>query len=147
MTYEFMKKHFALYVNTTDKISKEEGESSSNKNSRKGTTIGERLRDSLGYLTMGAISKFVASTATYPLQVIKSRLQQRSQSVEVSEITGEIVVMKREYSGLVDCTTKIWKNEGIYGFFKGCITNALRVAPSAAVTFVTYEFVMDMLTE
>ena len=137
-----MKKHFALFV-SNDKISKGGGSSSN----RKGTTIGERLRDSLGYLTMGAISKFVASTVTYPLQVIKSRLQQRSQSVEVSEITGEIIITKREYSGLIDCTMKIWRNEGRYGFFKGCITNALRVAPSAAVTFVTYEFVMDILTE
>lgn len=152
MTYEFMKKHFALYV-SNDKISKggtsvnrSSDKSSSSSSSRKGTIV-DRLRDSLGYLTMGAISKFVASTATYPLQVIKSRLQQRSQSVELSEITGEIIVTKREYSGLIDCTTKIWRNEGIYGFFKGCITNALRVAPSAAVTFVTYEFVLDMLTE
>ena len=155
MTYEFMKKHFALYV-SNDKMSKggtivnksgdKSSSSSSSSSSRKGT-IADRLRDSLGYLTMGAISKFVASTATYPLQVIKSRLQQRSQSVEVSEITGEIIVTKREYSGLIDCTTKIWRNEGMYGFFKGCITNALRVAPSAAVTFVTYEFVLDMLTE
>ena len=153
MTYEFMKKHFALYV-SNDKMSKggtsvnrsSDKGSSSSSSSRKGTIV-DRLRDSLGYLTMGAISKFVASTATYPLQVIKSRLQQRSQSVEVSEITGEIIVTKREYSGLIDCTTKIWRNEGVYGFFKGCITNALRVAPSAAVTFVTYEFVLDMLLE
>lgn len=91
--------------------------------------------------------KSVASTATYPLQVMKARLQQRSQAIEVSETTGEIIVTKREYSGVIDCTKKIWKNEGIYGFFKGCVTNALRVAPSAAVTFVTYEFVLDMLTE
>ena len=154
MTYEFMKKHFALYV-SNDKMSKggtsvnrssDKSSSSSSGSSRKGTIV-DRLRDSLGYLTMGAMSKFVASTATYPLQVIKSRLQQRSQSVEVSEITGEIIVTKREYSGLIDCTTKIWRNEGVYGFFKGCITNALRVAPSAAVTFVTYEFVLDMLLE
>ena len=154
MTYEFMKKHFALYV-SNDKMSKggtsvnrssDKSSSSSSGSSSKGTIV-DRLRDSLGYLTMGAMSKFVASTATYPLQVIKSRLQQRSQSVEVSEITGEIIVTKREYSGLIDCTTKIWRNEGVYGFFKGCITNALRVAPSAAVTFVTYEFVLDMLTE
>lgn len=141
MTYEFMKKHFALYVsNGNSKCTGNEQKNSSNKG-----TMGERVRDSLGYLTMGALSKFVASTTTYPLQVMKARLQQRSQAIEVSETTGEIIVTKREYSGVIDCTTKIWRNEGIYGFFKGCITNALRVAPSAAVTFVTYEFVLDML--
>ena len=89
----------------------------------------------------------VASTSTYPLQVIKARLQQRSQAIEVSEVTGEIIVTKREYSGVIDCIQKILKNEGIYGFFKGCVTNAIRVAPSAAITFVTYEFVLDMLSE
>lgn len=89
----------------------------------------------------------VASTTTYPLQVIKARLQQRSQVIEVSETTGEIIVSTREYSGVVDCIQKILKNEGSNGFFKGCVTNAIRVAPSAAITFVTYEFVLDMLAE
>ena len=89
----------------------------------------------------------VASTTTYPLQVIKARLQQRSQAIEISESTGEIIVSKREYSGVLDCIRRIWKNEGAGGFFKGCVTNAIRVAPSAAITFVTYEFVLDMLTE
>ena len=89
----------------------------------------------------------VASTTTYPQQVIKARLQQRSQVVEVSEITGEIIVTKREYTGVADCVGKILKNEGINGFFKGCVTIAMRVAPSAAITFVTYESVLDMLTE
>ena len=89
----------------------------------------------------------VASTTTYPLQVIKARLQQRSQVVEMSETTGEIVVTKREYTGVFDCVKRILKNEGMNGFFKGCVTNAIRVAPSAAITFVTYEFVLDMLTE
>lgn len=79
--------------------------------------------------------------------MIKARLQQRSQAIEVSEATGEIIVTKREYSGVLDCVTKIIKNEGANGFFKGCVTNAIRVAPSAAITFVTYEFVLDMLTE
>ena len=89
----------------------------------------------------------VASTTTYPLQVVKTRLQQRSQVVELSETTGEVIVTKREYSGVLTCMRKILRNEGIGGFFKGCVTNAVQVAPSAAITFVTYELVLDMLVE
>ena len=137
VTYEFLKSQYAMY-NEAHRLKKSSG--------RNRGTVAERLRDSLGYLMMGAVSKFVASTATYPLQVIKSRLQQRSQVVEMSESTGEVVVSKRNYAGVMDCVTKILKNEGVTGFFKGCITNAIRVAPSAAITFVTYEFILDMLT-
>lgn len=95
--------------------------------------VWERLRDSTGYLTMGAVSKIVASTTTYPLQVIKSRIQRRYDDVDKS----------REYRGVWDAVKRIWRHEGVHGFFKGCLPNAIRVAPSAAVTFLVYEGVMD----
>lgn len=145
VTYEFLKGHFAMY--TDGKKDSRDDARRYSCNSKSGSTIAERMQNSLGYLIMGAVSKFVASTTTYPLQVIKARLQQRSQVVEVSETTGEIIVTRREYSGVIDCVRKIWKNEGANGFFKGCVTNAIRVAPSAALTFVTYEFVLDILEE
>lgn len=147
VTYEFLKEHFFANFANKSNINEQQQQQQFKKSSgKRNGTIRERLRDSLGFLVMGAASKFVASTATYPLQVIKSRLQQRSQVIEMSETTGEIIVTKRDYSGVVDCIKKIVKNEGMNGFFKGCVTNAMRVAPSAAITFVTYEFVLDMLT-
>jgi solute carrier family 25 folate transporter 32 len=71
-------------------------------------------------------------------------MQQRSEFVALT-LDGDVRVVKRDYGGIVDTVRKIWQKEGIAGFFKGCIPNAVRVAPSAAVTFVVYEAVMDFL--
>jgi Mitochondrial carrier protein. len=141
VTYEYLKGHFGAYTKASRAARKNiTGETSSEK---KG--ILERLEDSLGYLTMGAVSKIISSTITYPIQVIKSRLQQRNETAEIMA-SGEVEIVKRNYRGVVASTVKIWRNEGILGFFKGSIPNALRVAPSAAITFVVYEAVTDVLT-
>lgn len=133
VAYEFLKLNFGEYT----KAARE------NNNHKHGVL--ERFQDSLGYLSMGAVSKILASTATYPVQLIKSRLQQRSQTVELSS-SGDVQIVNRHYRGVVDCAGKIWKNEGLLGFFKGSVANALRVAPSSAITFVVYEGVSDMLS-
>jgi len=39
----------------------------------------------------------------------------------------------------------ILKTEGIRGFYKGMLPNLLKVAPSVAIVFVTYEFVKARL--
>ena len=77
---------------------------------------------------IGGASKIIASTVTYPYQVIKSRIQQREASL------GEV-----RYSGMFDCIVKTWRHEGVFGFLRGVVPNALKVAPSAALTFVVYE--------
>lgn len=133
--YEYLKSQFGEYT----KFSR----SKSNASDEKAVIF--RLQDSIGYLSMGAISKIIASTSTYPIQVIKSRLQQRSQTAEIN-LSGDVQIVKRHYTGVVDCIRQIFRKEGVYGFFKGAIPNALRVAPSAAITFVVYESVMDMLS-
>ena len=111
----------------------------------------ERLNDSAGYLMMGALSKIIASTVTYPIQVIKSRMQQRSQGVEIVATENPLGEGKlktfqgREYRSVLDAVRRIWKAEGFVGFYKGLGPNALRVAPNAAITFVVYESAMDAM--
>jgi hypothetical protein len=73
-------------------------------------------------------------------------MQQPSSSVELTS-TGDVRIVKRDYVGLVRTIQRMWGLEGVAGFFKGAMPNAVRVAPSAAVTFLVYESMMDKLQD
>jgi len=84
----------------------------------------------------GGTAKILASCATYPYQVVKTRVQARQTLVQ--ESGGE---WRRSWRSV----TSIWRGEGLRGFFKGVWPNALRVAPGAAVTFAVYEESLKLL--
>lgn len=132
VVYEYLRKHFH-YTRAQRRHSSDPG------------SVWQRFELSIGYLVMGAVAKITASTVTYPLQVVKSRLQQRAEALELTS-DGEVRAVTRHYSGMADAFRRILKQEGMRGLFKGLIPNALRVAPGAAITFVVYEGVMDWLS-
>ncbi|KAI1318970.1 hypothetical protein EDD11_005404 [Mortierella claussenii] len=82
------------------------------------------------YLCMAASSKVAATVATYPYQVLRSRLQM------MSNPQSEVV-----YTGVMDCIRKIKRAEGILGFYKGVAPNVIRVLPGTCITFLVYETV------
>lgn len=81
----------------------------------------------------GALSKLAASVATYPSQVVRSRLQQRMEGRALT------------YNGVIDAVAKTYKREGLQGFYKGLAPNVLRVMPQSALTFLVYESVLKLL--
>ncbi|KAG0245245.1 hypothetical protein BGW41_002714 [Actinomortierella wolfii] len=82
------------------------------------------------YLCMAASSKVAATVATYPYQVLRSRLQMmRQPGVEAA------------YTGVMDCIRKIKNTEGFLGFYKGVAPNVIRVLPGTCITFLVYETV------
>lgn len=97
-------------------------------NQYKGTVITTKLA-TVEYLSFAAASKLVAVGATYPYQVVRTRLQNQHYC----------------YKGAVDCIKKTWAFEGWRGFYKGLGTNLLRVTPATMITFVTYENVSHLL--
>ena len=86
---------------------------------------------SLGFLVMGSLSKAGASLATFPLEVIKTRLQAPRHTA-------------CQYNGFIDCATKILQDEGICSFYKGFFPNIVRVMPASALTFCAYENILIM---
>ena len=86
---------------------------------------GAKLGNEATLIISGA-AKVVAGTATYPYQVIRSRLQ----TYDAEERFGK---------GIRGVCGKVWKEEGRKGFYKGLGPNILRVMPATWVTFLVYE--------
>ena len=58
------------------------------------------------------------------MQVLKTRLALRK--------TGQ-------YSGMVDCAIKVYKNEGVSVFYRGYIPNIIGIIPYAGIDLAIYE--------
>ncbi|KAG9255807.1 mitochondrial carrier domain-containing protein [Emericellopsis atlantica] len=107
----------------------------------------------VGILSASILSKMLASSATYPHEVIRTRLQTQRRPVAGEQylqgmgIAGgsEIKPQSPKYKGVVMTFRTILHEEGWRAFYAGLGTNMTRAVPAATVTMLTYEFVMSRL--
>jgi hypothetical protein len=50
-----------------------------------------------------------------------------------------------KYEGMIDTFNKIYKYEGIKGFYKGLTPNLIKVFPTSGIFFIAYEITLSYL--
>eukprot|EP00742_Colponemidia_sp_Colp-10_P008613 GILJ01009340.1.p1 GENE.GILJ01009340.1~~GILJ01009340.1.p1 ORF type:complete len:299 (+),score=33.48 GILJ01009340.1:41-898(+) len=83
----------------------------------------------------GAISGVLVTLATHPADVVKTRVQLQR------PLEGGALY----YNGTLDAIKKIWRDEGIHGFYKGVTARALRKAGQAAVSWTLFEDIVKFV--
>ncbi|KAH7550167.1 hypothetical protein ACOSP7_024646 [Xanthoceras sorbifolium] len=97
-------------------------------------------------LACGAAAGTVGQTIAYPLDVIRRRMQMVGWKDAASVVTGDgKSKAPLEYTGMVDAFRKTVRHEGFGALYKGLVPNSVKVVPSIAIAFVTYEMVKDVL--
>ena len=80
-------------------------------------------------------SSAIVGLITYPVEVIRLRLQAQGPATETDH-----------YVGFFDGFRKIVKNEGFRSFYRGCGTSLIRSVPQSAIGLCTYETVLRFVT-
>ncbi|XP_010549230.1 PREDICTED: mitochondrial adenine nucleotide transporter ADNT1-like, partial [Tarenaya hassleriana] len=97
-------------------------------------------------LACGAVAGTIGQTVAYPLDVVRRRMQMVGWKDASSVITGDGGgKAPLEYSGMIDAFRKTVRHEGVGALYKGLVPNSVKVVPSIAIAFVTYEKVKDLL--
>ncbi|KAG8994460.1 hypothetical protein FRB94_013122 [Tulasnella sp. JGI-2019a] len=90
-------------------------------------------------LACGALAGSISQTITYPLDVLRRKMQ------VVGMKSSSAGSLGYQYTGAWDAIFTIVRTEGVRGMYRGLWPNLLKVAPSIATSFFTYELVKEAL--
>lgn len=100
-------------------------------------------------LAAGAISGAVAQTCTYPLYVVcngkRALLMCNSDVLRRRFQVNSMPGMGNQYTSISHAIRTILSQEGVLGLYKGIIPNLLKVAPSMASSWLSFELTRDFL--
>ncbi|MGH0126999.1 UNVERIFIED_CONTAM: hypothetical protein FKN15_071422 [Acipenser sinensis] len=104
-----------------------------------GRPIWLQAAESAYRFSLGAIAGAVGATAVYPIDLVKTRMQnQRS----TGSFVGELM-----YKSSFDCAKKVVRYEGFFGLYRGLLPQLVGVAPEKAIKLTVNDFVRDKFSK
>ncbi|GMH43093.1 hypothetical protein BSKO_11015 [Bryopsis sp. KO-2023] len=94
----------------------------------------DRNPGTLTLLACGAASSTAGQLVSYPLQLVRTRLQTQGTK-------GRPVL----YSGILDCFRKVVRQDGLTGLYKGLGPNFFKALPAISISYVAFENVKVVL--
>ncbi|GAA6011082.1 hypothetical protein JCM11491_005931 [Sporobolomyces phaffii] len=87
-------------------------------------------------LACGAIAGGLSQTITYPMDLLRRRMQMVGLK---SDVLGY------QYTGSWNAISTIIRREGIRGLYRGIVPNLCKCAPAQSVSFASYELTKDLI--
>lgn len=91
-------------------------------------------KNRLVQLANGAMAGAIAQTLTYPFDLLRRRFQVLTMGNNLGF----------QYTSVMDALITIGRKEGFKGYYKGLLANLFKVAPSMAVSWMTFEIIQDL---
>nr|AAI53798.1 LOC100126647 protein [Xenopus laevis] len=88
--------------------------------------------NAMGFVTdflLGGVSGAIAKTATAPIERVKLIIQTQDSNPRI--ISGEVP----RYTGIGNCFTRVYQEQGFAAFWRGNFTNIIRYFPTQAFNF------------
>lgn len=82
---------------------------------------------------MGGISAAISKTLAAPIELVKLRLQNMDAMLKNG-------ALDKPYEGIMECTSRVLKEEGVKALWKGNGTNVLRYFPTQALNFAFKDY-------
>jgi solute carrier family 25 aspartate/glutamate transporter 12/13 len=107
------------------------GEMSKSKN------IMQELVKSAHHFALGSIAGAFGAFMVYPIDLVKTRMQNQ----RTGRVGGAL------YKNSLDCATKVFKAEGVRGFYAGVLPQMIGVAPEKAIKLTVNDLVRGKFTD
>ena len=92
--------------------------------------------ESVYRFTLGSIAGATGATAVYPIDLVKTRMQNQ----RTGSYIGELM-----YRNSFDCFKKVLRHEGFSGLYRGLVPQLVGVAPEKAIKLTMNDFMRDKM--